>query len=137
MKIDERWSLEVIRKAEDLVSSDGVSQDPDQEQVWYAKGVGGYYRLQTDGESWITCTCPNGQRIGLPKCYHSAAVLLKIEEQNRKKPLLTKRANFTYDTSAVANLEPGDHRVIGKTTVEIVDGQQHIHTVLTPLEDLS
>jgi uncharacterized Zn finger protein len=50
--------------------------------VWWVEGEGGKYRVQTDGEQWITCTCPNGQRIGQPKCYHSAAVLMLI---NNKK----------------------------------------------------
>ena len=79
MNTDE-WSPAVIRKAESLIADGGLRRDEKNPSVWWVTGSGGgEYRVQTDGETWITCGCPNGQRqAGMhPHCYHTAAVLMQ------------------------------------------------------------
>lgn len=45
------------------------------------------YRVQTDYDpakgtvSWITCTCEHGKNLGDSRCYHAAAVLLHIRDE--------------------------------------------------------
>lgn len=81
----ERWSAEVVAKAEDLLENDKVRQDPEHGDVWWVVGsTSKEYRVQTDGETWITCTCPNGMRVGKPTCYHSCAVMMIIEKETKK-----------------------------------------------------
>ena len=76
------WSAESLRKAHDLLEKpDHVLQDDEHEDVWWVKGSLGY-RVQTDGESWVSCTCPNGMRTARPSCYHTAAVLLFIRDRS-------------------------------------------------------
>lgn len=78
MRVEERWSAEVVARAERLVEdADKVRQDFEHGEVWWVTGSAGKeYRVQTDGETWITCTCPNGMRVGRPTCYHSCAVMM-------------------------------------------------------------
>lgn len=79
-----RWSAESIGKAEDLVYHEAVKRDPDHEDVFWVKGSE-RYRVQTDGETWLSCTCPNGQARSRPNCYHTAAVLILIRDERAAK----------------------------------------------------
>ncbi len=79
-----RWSAESIHKAEELISDEKVTHDPEAEQVYWVEGSQ-RYRVQTDGKTWLTCTCPNGQRTSRPTCYHSASVLMMIEGKQRPR----------------------------------------------------
>jgi hypothetical protein len=82
-----RWSAESVHKAEQLISDKKVQHDPEAEQVYWVEGSQ-RYRVQTDGKTWLTCTCPNGQRTSRPTCYHSGAVLMMIAEKRdvKKRP---------------------------------------------------
>jgi uncharacterized Zn finger protein len=74
-----RWSAESIYKAERLVADGKVSVDVRHPQVFWVQGSAPHkYRVQTDGKTWLTCTCPNGQRTSRPSCYHSAAALMVL-----------------------------------------------------------
>jgi len=75
-----RWSAESIHKAEDLISHEAVTRDSEHGDVFWVKGSE-RYRVQTDGETWITCTCPNGMARSRPNCYHTAAVLMFIQDK--------------------------------------------------------
>lgn len=77
------WSAESIRKAERLVADEKVHQDAEHDDVFFVEGSQ-TYRVQTDGHTWLSCSCPNGQRTSRPSCYHSAAVLMIIAD--REKP---------------------------------------------------
>lgn len=73
------WSAGSIDKAERLLEQDKVHADPTAEGVWWVEGSK-RYRVQTDGRTWITCTCPSGMKGGRPRCYHTAAVLMRYLE---------------------------------------------------------
>lgn len=77
-----RWSSEIIRKAEQLVTDGKVHRDADHGDVYFVEGSK-TYRVQTDGHTWITCTCPNGMRTSRPHCYHTAAVLMRIADEEK------------------------------------------------------
>lgn len=75
------WSAATLAKAEGLLETpEALSQDTEQPTVWWISGGRPEkpYRVQTDGEHFITCSCPNGLQSSRPRCYHSAAVMLKI-----------------------------------------------------------
>lgn len=77
----EQWSPAVIRKAEMFIEEGNLQRDANHPEVWWVTpSEGGKpYRVQTDGQHWIACSCPNGQRQnGLsPHCWHTAAVLMQ------------------------------------------------------------
>lgn len=79
-----RWSAESIGKAEDLVYAEKVKRDPQHGDVFWVEGSE-KYRVQTDGEEWITCTCPNGQARSRPNCYHTAAALILIRDEREAR----------------------------------------------------
>ena len=81
-----RWSAESVKKAEDLVDSEKVRRDKDHDDVFFVEGSTEIYRVQTDGESWITCNCPNGMHLSRPVCYHTAAVLIRIRDERAAMP---------------------------------------------------
>lgn len=82
-----RWSAESIRKAERLISDEKVHRDADHDDVYFVEGSGGQnYRIQTDGHTWASCTCPNGMRTSRPSCYHLAAVLMLIADREAGAP---------------------------------------------------
>lgn len=75
-----RWSAESIYKAEALIEDAKVKHDPEHEDVFFVEGSE-RYRVQTDGHEWASCTCPNGQARSRPNCYHLAAVLMLIQDE--------------------------------------------------------
>lgn len=78
-----RWSATSIKKAEDLVYADKVHRDREHDDVFFVEGSQ-TYRVQTDGHTWASCTCPNGQRTSRPSCYHLAAVLITIRDEGAR-----------------------------------------------------
>ena len=68
----------VLSKARNLVANGKVEKDP-VFPVWWS----GEYRVQTDGQSWATCTCQHGlmSRPDETRCAHVAAVLLTLHPQ--------------------------------------------------------
>lgn len=74
-----RWSAESIYKAEGLIEDGKVRRDREHDDVFFIEGSE-LYRVQTDGEEWITCTCPNGQARSRPNCYHTAAALMVLRD---------------------------------------------------------
>lgn len=84
------FSDETLAKAAKLLDSDRVFRDSDYPNLWWVNGsADDPYRVQvgineTGGQvEYVTCTCPHGIRNGgLPKCYHAAAVLMKIGMQS-------------------------------------------------------
>ena len=77
-----RWSATTIRKAEGLVETEMVRRDSEHDDVFYVEGSNrNIYRVQTDGENFISCTCPNGMNQSRPHCYHTAAVLITIRDE--------------------------------------------------------
>jgi uncharacterized Zn finger protein len=89
-----RYSAEVLGKARRLVRERRVWRDEEFELVWWVRGGNPTrdYRVQlgeADGRlAYITCTCTHGIRAGAGdcRCYHSAAVLMVIQdEQDRKE----------------------------------------------------
>lgn len=100
-----RWSSESIRKAEDLVLLGRVHRDADAPEVFFVEGSQ-IYRVQTDGEEYITCTCPNGMRKGRPHCYHTAAVLIMIrDEQESERPGQGPPGYGPYDEDPAAPIK--------------------------------
>ena len=74
------WSHASIRKAEVLIEEGKVHRDPEHPDVFRVEGSKDY-RVQTDGKNWLSCSCPNGQRTSRPSCYHSAAALMIIRDE--------------------------------------------------------
>lgn len=77
-----RWSSESIVKAERLIEDGKVHRDREKDDVFFVDGSH-TYRVQTDGEHWASCTCPNGMRTSRPSCYHIAAVLMLIQDEGK------------------------------------------------------
>jgi uncharacterized Zn finger protein len=85
------FNPDVVRKAEKLLTEDGVTADTDHPHaIWWVTGSNGdNYRVQADYDptrrtlSWITCTCPHGLNAGggAARCYHVAAVLLLLRDE--------------------------------------------------------
>lgn len=80
-----RWSAASIKKAENRISEEAVRRDATYDDVFYVESTDGQtiYRVQTDGKQWASCTCPNGQRTSRPSCYHLAAVLMMLQDEQR------------------------------------------------------
>lgn len=84
-----RFSTSVLLKAERLVATEGaVIQDVEHPEVWRVRSQPTQvkpYRVQIGYDrTWATCTCEHGlNNGGTPACSHLAAVLMKIEEQER------------------------------------------------------
>lgn len=81
----DHYSGTVTRKAEDLLMSGGVVRLDDDWIGFRVKGSRGRkYKVQVlysgPDAVFITCGCPNGTALGgLPQCYHSAAVLMAVQ----------------------------------------------------------
>jgi hypothetical protein len=83
-----KFSVDVVGKAHELLDQERVMPDPEFVNIWWVTSSDGEhtYRVQSDYSarnntlSWITCTCPHGlnQGGGTTRCYHAAAVLIKI-----------------------------------------------------------
>lgn len=80
-----RWSAESIQKAESLIEDGKVRRDDTHDDVFFVAGSEAY-RVQTDGHEYITCTCPNGMARSRPNCYHTAAVLMFIQDKEDRRP---------------------------------------------------
>lgn len=78
----DHWSVNVLTMAGDLLHEEKVHRDEGHPEVfWVEAGSRAEpYRVQTDGRTWCTCTCPNGLRNNLPFCKHTAAVMLLVWE---------------------------------------------------------
>lgn len=88
--LDFNFSDRVLAKAERLLRDhpDEVHRDSTQPLVWWVtpSSMGlEPYRVQTDGRTWVTCTCPNGIRLGVAQCYHAAAVLIRIAQERGER----------------------------------------------------
>ena len=86
------FSDDVLLKAERLIETKRINQDPDHEELWFVKSSRGdsTYRVQSDYDSktnhlrYISCTCPHGLNSGgSARCYHVAAVLMLIRDARR------------------------------------------------------
>lgn len=75
--IDIDFSENVLKKADGLIADEKVRTDECAVNVFWVSGSSDKpYRVQTDEETWITCTCRHAQtRGGMPRCAHVAAVL--------------------------------------------------------------
>jgi hypothetical protein len=81
-----RWSAASIRKAESVLEEDNIRRDRDHDDVFFVDSLNSIsiYRVQTDGKSWASCSCPNGQRTSRPTCYHLAAALMLLQDTKEK-----------------------------------------------------
>jgi hypothetical protein len=85
------FSTQTIDKARRLLTDDKVSQDAEHPAIWHVASSSGIrtYRVASDylpstrTLTWISCTCPHGehQGAGEARCYHVAAVLLRLKER--------------------------------------------------------
>lgn len=83
-----RWSARIIEKAHEHL--DAVSPDPEHPDVYWVTSTSGNqkYRVQTDGLTWVSCTCANGEHLSEPICWHSAAVVAVHDRlRNRRMTL--------------------------------------------------
>jgi len=98
----QRWSIDVIEKAHDLLAYDKVRQDTDHPSIWWVDSAttpGTIYRVQSDLDdqgniNWVTCTCAHGrlQGGGATKCAHALAVLLEaVQWPLESLPLMKAR----------------------------------------------
>lgn len=84
------FASKTLKKAEDVVATEGGVEATKFEGVFWVKSLRpeqiDRYRVQVgDDRSWATCTCTNGKtNMGLPRCYHLAAVLMVLEEGANK-----------------------------------------------------
>lgn len=82
----DRYSPRVLDKAYDLKDSDRFERDEEHSTVFWVIDPKPYwrrYRVQVYDGGYSTCTCPNGgHRGGEPTCYHTAAALLVLEEED-------------------------------------------------------
>lgn len=129
------YSDKVLSKAELLAANKvAVQRDAEDESVWWVKGSGGSkYRVQVltnfedkeieqglDILPLVSCSCPNGQnRGGRPSCYHSASVLIVLENRTADEHDVMEDPNplnedFVGDDERVAEL-----RAQGYTDTEI------------------
>jgi hypothetical protein len=86
-----KFSPEVVDKAHRLLAEKRLRVDDDFANVWWVVSSSGanLYRVQSDWNPetkklrWVTCTCPHGLHAGAgeTRCYHAAAVLLLLREQ--------------------------------------------------------
>jgi len=140
--IEDIYKPATLAKARKLLSNEyAVQRDAEDESVWWAKGsTGSKYRVQlltgvTPEESierdlagdtsstpdgfvpLLSCTCPNGMnRGGRPQCYHTAAVLLMLEEG--KEPHIMENPD-PVDEAFVQDDEIARLKAEGYTDTEI------------------
>lgn len=86
----DRYSSEVLSKAERILEQGAVQRDDETDNVWWVQGNSKRpYRVSFIGEmdeGWLTCTCTNGRsRGGQPNCYHTASVVLLEYQDNWEK----------------------------------------------------
>ena len=77
MQVPDRFSPEVVAKAQKLVDDKVIRQDSDIPTVYHVKN----YTVQVHEGGLTTCTCPNGLNRAISNCYHSAAALMVVPEE--------------------------------------------------------
>lgn len=77
---------EHVRSKAEAVAAEHISQDETDETVWrvVSSRTGKVQRVQFVGEDFLICDCANGSRRGgRAACYHAAAVLMRVAEEEK------------------------------------------------------
>lgn len=97
VSIESHYSNVTLIKANRLIKQERVEQVD--ELLFKVKGSQEYqvhlvplghdedgFPIDNGGMPFVTCSCPNGSaRGGRPNCYHSAAVLIHLEQEHREE----------------------------------------------------